>query len=628
MSANATLLKSMLVKDAAETDAAETDILQAYSQSASEATRHYHQRTKHTFQAYAKGPDTLDWDAQPAPFRHFSGAETVALPSYASLQNPVLLEALQQPFVSPVPPTQPLPLTLETLSALLQLSFGITAWKTYGPDRWAVRANPSSGNLHPTEVYVLIQHMKGMKDGLYHYRVEDHALERRATLMRLKTSDSGAQETPILHIALSSVMWREAWKYGERAFRYCQLDTGHAIGALSYATHVLGWEAFDQQVDTPTLNTLLGLNRLGDFPYKRVLATELEEAEVLMRIALTPSSPPRTNKSGAKRSSAASQPLLTDKWTGQWTGLASTIDAHPMYQWSIIGEVAAATRLNAPHSTPKAALPSQTKACLDDSATSLPQTAASQLILQRRSAQRFNPQYTMPNETFRQLLQALLPSNQTPWNALSSPPLINLVFWVHRVEGLLPGLYALMRAPRLASPFNAALAPHFTREAIYPLENHTSAKEAPFMRLHAIDTGTLHRLARSLHCHQDIASNACFAVGMLAEFDAPIAHDPAYYRDMHHEAGLIGQVLYLHAELHGVRGTGIGCFFDDPVHEVLGLTDAHFQSIYHFTVGQPMEDSRISTVFTCASQPETNAVKHANSASTDSNLTPLSTLST
>ena len=30
------------------------------------------------------------------------------------------------------------------------------------------------------------------------------------------------------HVRLSSIHWREAWKYGERAFRYCQHDIGHA----------------------------------------------------------------------------------------------------------------------------------------------------------------------------------------------------------------------------------------------------------------------------------------------------------------------------------------------------------------------------------------------------------------
>ena len=55
-------------------------------------------------------------------------------------------------------------------------------------------------------------------------------------------------------------------------------------------------------------------------------------------------------------------------------------------------------------------------------------------------------------------------------------------------------------------------------------------------------------------------------------------------------------MLYLEAEAAGVRGTGIGCYFDDSVHEILGLTDETFQSLYHFTVGTPLEDSRLQTL--------------------------------
>ena len=63
------------------------------------------------------------------------------------------------------------------------------------------------------------------------------------------------------------------------------------------------------------------------------------------------------------------------------------------------------------------------------------------------------------------------------------------------------------------------------------------------------------------------------------------------------ETGLIGQVLYLEAEAAGVRATGIGCFFDDPVHRVLGwYPDTQFQSLYHFTVGGAVDDHRLTTL--------------------------------
>ena len=48
--------------------------------------------------------------------------------------------------------------------------------------RWALRVNPSSGNLHPTEGYVLIGGIAelGEAPGLFHYAPAEHGLERRA----------------------------------------------------------------------------------------------------------------------------------------------------------------------------------------------------------------------------------------------------------------------------------------------------------------------------------------------------------------------------------------------------------------------------------------------------------------
>ena len=37
-------------------------------------------------------------------------------------------------------------------------------------------------------------------------------------------------------MALTSITWREAWKYGERAFRYCNHDVGHAQHAFEHVT--------------------------------------------------------------------------------------------------------------------------------------------------------------------------------------------------------------------------------------------------------------------------------------------------------------------------------------------------------------------------------------------------------
>ena len=52
----------------------------------------YHQRSKHRREAYAAGPETLDWSAQPSPFRSYG-----ALPRQ---QLPLAADHLDTPFAA------------------------------------------------------------------------------------------------------------------------------------------------------------------------------------------------------------------------------------------------------------------------------------------------------------------------------------------------------------------------------------------------------------------------------------------------------------------------------------------------------------------------------------------------
>ena len=88
-----------------------------------------------------------------------------------------------------------------------------------------------------------------------------------------------------------------------------------------------------------------------------------------------------------------------------------------------------------------------------------------------------------------------------------------------------------------------------------------------------------------------------FAVAMLAGFEQPLkTYGPWFYRRLYWECGAIGQMLYLEAEAYGVQATGIGCFFDEPVHELLGLKARRYQSLYHFTLGRGVDDARLTTL--------------------------------
>jgi hypothetical protein len=69
----------------------------------------------------------------------------------------------------------------------------------------------------------------------------------------------------------------------------------------------------------------------------------------------------------------------------------------------------------------------------------------------------------------------------------------------------------------------------------------------------------------------------------------------SWYRRLHWEAGHLGQLLYLEAEAHDVAATGIGCFFDDGIHELLGIESDDLRALYGFTVGGATHDPRIQT---------------------------------
>ena len=274
-----------------------------------EAVMRYHERTKHHFNRFAPGPGRLDWANQPSPFRRYAGGPLTALPLLAADAFP----AYDDLFVPGA--VRAAPLTLGTLSRLFEYSLALSAWKQAGATRWALRANPSSGNLHPTEGYVLIGGIPELgAPGLFHYAPLEHGLERRA--------DCGFIPNTVL-VGLSSVYWREAWKYGERAFRYCQHDAGHAIGALRIAAAALGWSArVLDEVAGETIDALLGLDRTGDFD-----GAERESAELLMAI-------------GTTVNVEAVQELKASRWYGK----ANRLSADDPAAYEAIDRVAAASR--------------------------------------------------------------------------------------------------------------------------------------------------------------------------------------------------------------------------------------------------------------------------------------------
>ncbi|MBI4266011.1 MAG: SagB/ThcOx family dehydrogenase [Acidobacteria bacterium] len=526
----------------------------------------YHAATKHHFHRFARSLGYLDWATQPDPFRRYAGAPLRELPR-AALASDVPYAALFDGTAAPHP------IGLASIGELLRCSMGLSAWKQYGTSRWALRVNPSSGNLHPTEAYVVW-------DGrVCHYAPREHALEERCVL-----DEAAAFETGFL-VGLTSIPWREAWKYGERAFRYCLHDTGHAIGALRLAAAMLGWRlALLPQWSDAQVTALLGVDRGDDDA-----DAEREEPECLAVVTAGELGP---------WLDLDPTPLVAAAGRAAWQGRANRLSPERV-EWPIIDEAANATRwpgsatsrhvgatshpvgATSPH---VGATSRHVGATSHQVGASSHRVGARELILQRRSALAFDPRGVLRGDVFHAMLRRLQP-NAPPWDAIDWPPHVHLAMFVHRVEGLAPGVYAYLRDRAVVDEWKAAMRPDFLWEQV-------GANEGLFL-LVPIDC---RRAANRVSCDQDIAEDGFFSLGMLARF-APVLRDRGewWYRRVFWECGLIGQVLYLEAEAAGGRATGIGCFYDDPMHDILGLSGHDWQSLYHFSMGVPVEDTRLMT---------------------------------
>ncbi|MFQ5464856.1 MAG: nitroreductase family protein [Thermodesulfobacteriota bacterium] len=529
----------------------------------------YHNRTKHHPRRYAASPGGLDWSNQPDPFRRYSGTDVLQLPLLAS--DP----ALPYGRLFDRAGIEPAPFTVERIAALLELSLGLSAWKSYGGSSWALRMNPSSGNLHPTEGYVVLP--PSAAGGVFHYNPYLHALEARASFGEPFWSAVRARlGTDGFLAGLSSIYWRESWKYGERAFRYCNLDLGHAIAALSLSAALLGWRVTClESLASGDVSTVLGFDRT------RWRELEAEDPECLLLVHRADEDPVAgfdpedvVKPFAALAFSGVPEPLSPGHVDWEVIYRAAELSEKPRTPAPPPGPPASAPPLYAP-GPPEAA-------------------SAAAVIRKRRSGQAYDGAAHMAMVDFLAMLARTSPvAGRAPFDAGFHRSNIHLLVFVHRVTGLAPGLYIFLRGDdrereRALERLKRDLHPGFSWAPAAP--------ERPEVPLHLLEEGDVTGLARSLSCNQEIAGDGAFSMGMLAAFRENIEKAPYMYRRLHWEAGMIGQVLYLESEARGFGGTGIGCFFDDMVHEGLGLADDSFQTIYHFTVGAPLIDGRITTL--------------------------------
>jgi SagB-type dehydrogenase family enzyme len=513
----------------------------------------YHQQTKHQPTRYARALGYMDWANQPLPYRLYQGAEKTPLPLLDD-EMPAPYCALSQQLDIPAQP-----ISLTSIASMLQLSLGLSAWKQYGGSEWALRINPSSGNLHPTECYLLLPEIAQQTASSMHYNPYINSLEKRAEIP--ENTAQQLSEHQGFALVLTSIPWREAWKYGERAYRYCQHDLGHALAALHTACNINGWKMqLLTELDPQTAQQILGFAQLPEHQ------AEKEWAECVCWISC--------EESDIAAVSHSLKSLTSLDYAHQPNQLSST---HA--DWPIIDDL-----FDTLHPLPLPSAEIKRPIQIDEQIVNGTSSAQS-IIRQRRSAQSFDINNSQIEfAVFLQQLQKTLATNAVPFNVLPYSPKVHLAIFVHNVNGLASGVYLWCRNDSHLADLKEQMSAQFSWQQV--INNQP---------LYLLQAGDFKAQAKAISCDQDIASDGAYSLAMLVQFSPLLTETPSYYPVLFWETGLIGQVLYLQAEAFSLRGTGIGCFFDDKMHQLLGLTNNNWQVLYHFTVGHAVEDKRITT---------------------------------
>jgi SagB-type dehydrogenase family enzyme len=495
----------------------------------------YHQASKHTYYSVRSSAHSLDWQNQPDPFRTYEGAPIVSLPAGVSFPGmgtfaaAASLSEKTEPFGGNNPASLgKISLDAAWLGNFLWHSMAVSAWKKApgGSHRYSLRVNPSSGNLHPTETHLALRGFAGIEDGLYHYRPDRHALELRspgawpahlADALEIPWA-SGSQ----LIVGLTSIFWREAWKYRERAYRYCCHDLGHATMSLLLAARAMGLSG-GAVAHFPDLRMTRALGLSGS-----------DEAPMVFLVF----------PSGNSSTPAA---LPAEKiFAGNPNELSPEEIPYPqllaIHRATILRDPAGPVPIPPEH----AAGEQSTRLSLSEPVRD---ARLGEIARRRRSALDFDPRTApMPREDAEQILDFATRDWPADWRGSFHGPakgsgrgadFVALYLYVHRVHGCEPG--------------------------VYRWDSHAR-------RLVQLHLGSVEPVAAFLSLEQPLAGNSCFTVSMIADLaGAARIFGNRGYRYVYYEAGAIGQRLYLGAEAFGWNATGIGAFYDDDVHRYLGF---------------------------------------------------------
>jgi SagB-type dehydrogenase family enzyme len=210
----------------------------------------------------------VDWEDKPLPYKLYRGLPVFPL----SLEVPLTLEDLKQPFMPDLRRIGHFLWYVYGLTQFSQSVFSLDAAEHSEVMQSYRRFAPSGGALYPNELYIYLK-IEDLPNGVYHYDVAHH----RLVLLREGNFDSYIARALgnrfdisacFGTVFVSTMFWKNFFKYNNFAYRLQGLDAGVLMGQLLEVSKVFGFETgvYFQFLDR-AMNHLLGLSEKEESVY-------------------------------------------------------------------------------------------------------------------------------------------------------------------------------------------------------------------------------------------------------------------------------------------------------------------------------------------------------------------------
>jgi len=246
----------------------------------------FHELTKHSYLSVRTDRYYLDWSNFPFPFKLYEDIEKIKLPAQFSKPKQDALFSISNKS------EEEHELNLEKLAEILFFTGGISRISKIGEDKYYFRVAPATGALYSTELYIVTANLSDLEAGVYHFDPYTFSLDILRKGDYREILSKAAMEERIkkapLAIILTSLGWRNVWKYRRRSYRHWYWDSGTMTANLLAVANaenleykvILGF--IDEEV-----NRLLGIDgkkecalsiiSLGAEKYEGNYVQELEE---------------------------------------------------------------------------------------------------------------------------------------------------------------------------------------------------------------------------------------------------------------------------------------------------------------------------------------------------------------